>query len=111
MTDKSKLNDVNRKKRKAEHAALDKAKNRIRIMNYLLGRANCKLNALFDLPEPSALESLCYDLGALEVIWRKHLAWLQEIGLEGVGPNDKTEVHDDAGDDDGGSYSADILEA
>lgn len=111
MADKTNVDTVKRKRRKAEHVALNKERNRIRIINYLLERANCKLNAVFDFPDPRAFESLGYDLGALEVIWRKHLAWLQEIGLEGVGPNDKTEVHDDAGDDDGGSYSADILEA
>jgi hypothetical protein len=112
MTDKSKLNDVNRKKRKAEHAALEKAKNRIRIINYLLERANGKLMAIFDYPGDEEFEALAYDLGALEVIWRKHLLWLSAIGLQGVGRSDTTEVRDYLGyDAEENDYPAEILEA
>lgn len=112
MTDKGKLNDVNRKKRKAEHAALDKAKNRIRIINYLLDRAICKITAIHDYPGPEEFESLDYDLGALEVVWRNHLVWLSAIGLQGVRRSDTTEVRDSGGYDvDEKDYPAEILEA
>jgi hypothetical protein len=112
MVDKTNLDVVKRKRRKAEHAALEKAKNRIRIMNYLFGRANNKLMAIFDYPGPEEFESLSYDLGALEVVWCKHLVWLSAIGLQGVRRSDTTKVRDYAGyDPDENDYPAEIRDA
>jgi hypothetical protein len=112
MTDKANLDAVKREELKNERADFEKAKRRIRIMNYVLGRANDKLSSMIldGLPEPKDFESLEYDLGALRILWRKHLAWLGTVGLRGVGPNDTTRMRDcfDEGDD--RNFPVEILE-
>jgi hypothetical protein len=112
MADKSNLDLVNREKRKAELTALSKAKKRIRIINYVLGRAEDKLGSMImdGLPGPRELESLDYDLSALRILWHKHLAWLKTLGLRGVGSEDRTKVRDCFDQEDDGNYPADILE-
>ena len=96
MTDKINLDVVKHKKRKAEHPDFKKAKKRIRIINYVLGRAEDKIGSMImeGLPGPREFESLCYDLGSLRILWRNHVGWLKTIGLRGVGPEDRTKVCD-----------------
>jgi hypothetical protein len=113
MADKTNLDVVKHEKQKTEHAALEKAKTRIRIINYVLRRAEDKNDSMImgGIPEPRDLESLEYDLGALRILWRKHLAWLKTIGLRGVGPEDITKVRDCWFDEEGDcNYPAEIIE-
>ncbi len=116
MTNKTNINGVKHKKRKAEHADFKKAKKRIRKINYVLGRAQDKVGAMImnGYPEPREFGSVEYDLGALRILWRKHLVWLKAIGLRGVGPEDETKVRDcsdDGIDEEGdGNFPAEILE-
>jgi hypothetical protein len=116
MSNKTNVDSVKHKKRKAEHADFKKAKSRIRKINYVIGRAQDKVGAMImnGYPEPREFGSLEYDLNALRILWRNHLEWLQAIGLKGVGPEDETKVpdrSDDGFDEEGdGNLPAEILE-
>src|ERR1039457_5844592 len=95
MADKTNLDVVNHEKWKAERTALSKAKKRIRVINFVLGRAGDKLYSMMNgNPGRREFESMEYDLGALRILWHKHLASLKTLGLRGVGPEDRTKVGD-----------------
>jgi hypothetical protein len=58
-------------------------------------------------------ESLGYDLDVVDILWRKHLAWLKTIGLRGVGPEDRSKVRDrfdDEFEEDDMNYPVEVIE-
>jgi hypothetical protein len=89
----------------SELPSLKRAKRRIRVINYVLERAGRKIGSvMMDGFSGPVFVSLDYDIGMLRIIWREHLAWLEAIGLRGVGPNDLTSIPDrfDEGNDGNG---------